>query len=133
MDESLKGKMLKTMLRFMVILLVACLLGAGIYGIVQSNSTSLGAGNVFTGPGDGGNAPALASSGAAPDATASQNLQDRDHGSEDGFASSGAITGILRNIGVIALVTLVVASAQKLLSWVGRRRRPSPAQWDRII
>jgi hypothetical protein len=123
--------MLKTMARFRVILLVACLLGAGIYGIVQSNFTTLAAGNGFSGPVEqgvsSGNAQAFASSGAASDATIGQNFQDRDHDSEGESASGRAISGILRNMGVIALVTFGVVGAQKLITWVSGRRRSRTA------
>jgi hypothetical protein len=90
--------MLKSLMRFLLILLIAIALGAGFYYLVQpagQASLQSGIGNLRNISGDFGG--------------------ERGFG-EGGFSLTGGLFGITGNLILIALVTLIVHSTQKIFS-----------------
>jgi hypothetical protein len=114
--------MLKFITRFLIFLLLSCLIAAGLYGLVQRSPAS-----ALVGADRRGFAESGFSGSAPPNSAAGQNLPQRGfrgHDHFDGGASldRGAL-GILRNLGLIALITLLVVGLQKLAALLPARRR----------
>jgi hypothetical protein len=117
--------MIKMIGRFIVILLVACLVAGGIYWLVQSNPTTFGLGGGFGermrlgelegfGSGDG------AFSGGAP----RRGFGDGnfDHHERGGVLDARTLGSIGRNLLIITLTTLAVLGIQKGYSLIQCRR-----------
>lgn len=130
--------MIKIIKRFIIISLVACLVAAGIYWLVQTNPSIVSSQDGLPGGGR------LRSEGyAGRDSTFSEEtfLDGRfsqntfgnsprqgfeggsfDHNQLGGFLDTRSFGGIVRNLLIIALTTLVVLAIQKLFA-VNKRRR----------
>jgi hypothetical protein len=122
--------MLKTIGRLLVILLICSLVAVGIYWFVQHNPSALGAGTDtgfegqrrfegnFQNQVTGVNASRLAllQNGQA----GASRLRER--GLEGRFSPGQASFGILRNIGIFALITILVAGVQKVFSRLFHKR-----------
>lgn len=123
--------MIKIIGRFLLILLVACIVAGGLYWLVQSNPSLLG------------------SQGGLGDRIRSESLEGLDseegtfggssprrgfdggnfeHHNESGVLDARALGSIGRNLLVIALITLAVLAIQKALSFVTRRRLAKAVQ-----
>jgi hypothetical protein len=121
--------MIKMIGRFMIILLVACLVAGGIYWLVQSNPSFLGLqsglrsgfsertrpeGLEGVGNGEsvfGGKGPRQGFEGGKVD-----------HQDRSGVLDARTLGGIGRNLLIIALTTLAVLGIQKAFSLIQRRR-----------
>lgn len=130
--------MIKTFERFVAILLVTCLIGAGIYWVVNEYPGAFGAGGVMGGmEGRGrpqGVPPAFEPGGDASENTSLQGDgarggfargpgDGRGHGAHEGGLGSGRwILGMVKNVAIIAVVTLLVGSLQKVISLFTRKR-----------
>ena len=137
--------MLKTSVRFLVILLVTCLMGAGVYWVVKSNPTAFGPGD-FRGGMEGQGRPGGNSEGFAPGGNTTENNPPEGfqsgvpqgqgnrpnrgfergpgegHGREGGLGSGRWIFGMVKNLAIIALITLLVGLFQKVISLFTRKR-----------
>jgi hypothetical protein len=130
-------EMLKVIGRLVAILLVIGLLTAGVYWLGQSYPTllTLGAGagrRGFEGAlsaGAPGDRPAR-SPDAPPGGREGRGLRGQggfgEGGHEFGGGSAAGALGILRNVGIIGLITLGVAGIQKAAALISRRRAAAP-------
>lgn len=128
--------MLKTIGRIVVILLVIGLVAGGLYWIGQNHPAILGLGD---------NSLGFMEDGTRPEREAREMFDRDDDGLRNdlpldfpgngmrqhegiGRLDSGrAWASILRNILIIAVITLLVVGIQKLYSWLFRRRKASMA------
>jgi hypothetical protein len=123
--------MLRTIGRIMVILLVIGLVAGGLYWLGQTNPSILSLGDSLPGLMEEGTRPdrgsrELFERGDATESGLSLDFQQdgmRLHNGEGRLDSGRAWTSILRNILIIAIITLLVTGIQKLFSWISRRRQ----------
>mgnify|MGYP001766016582 CR=1 FL=1 len=120
--------MIKMIGRFMIVLLVACLVAGGIYWLVQSNPFILGSQNGAPGAGDGRMRPGD-DDGLAREQGSFGNGPRHDFGDGDfgrhnkmGSLDERSLGGIGRNLLIIAITTLAVVGIQKAVSLIQRRR-----------
>lgn len=122
--------MVKMIGRFMVILLVACLVAGGLYWLFEAHPSLID----FTGGGRGLHNDQLRGQGFRDLPGAGDGLETRpnrdvvggggEHNRLSGSLDARAISGILRNVLIIALVTLAVLGIQKAFSVIRRRKAP---------
>jgi hypothetical protein len=125
--------MIRMVGRCLAILLVACLMALAIYSSVQNNlaivrtGAALGEGRRggFAGGGEtGGLGLQQRPSGEEPPTSLGEfSRPDRGYDSEGGAGDLAGVAGILRNIVVIAGITVAVVAIQKVLSVISRRRK----------
>ncbi len=85
--------MLKTIVRFLVILLVAVALGVGIYYLIQPSGTA-----------------SLNNFGGFRDFGGERGFR------EGGFSLIGGLAGIMGNLILVAIITFIIVAVQKLFS-----------------
>ena len=127
--------MIKIIGRFLLILLVACIVAGGLYWLVQSNPSLLGPqGGLRGGLGDRIRSESLegldSQEGAFGGSAPRRGFEggNFEHHDESGVLDARALGGIGRNLLVIALITLAVLAIQKALSFVTRRRFANAVQ-----
>ena len=121
--------MIKIIGRFMIILLVACLVAGGLYWLVKANPSLIG----LTDGGQGLHNDQLRGQGLRDLPGAGEGLEIRPHreieggGGEhnrlSGSLDARAISAILRNLLIIAATTLAVLGIQKVIAVTKRRRQ----------
>lgn len=126
--------MLKFTGRFVMVLLAACLTALALYAVVQTNTDALGL-NGFPGEGErrqfsggqNGAANEAAAEGAMPPSGFGEGRGEGrgEHGGEAG--SILGLAGVLKNLIVIAIMTLAVSAIQKVYATFFKRRRAQPA------
>jgi len=104
--------MIKIVFRIIVILLVIALVTAGLYFLVQNNSSNIGLSSErqFN--------PQQTQDGSRP--AARGNFRGGDHEFENGASLGRGLGGMLVTLFQIAIITLIVVQLQKIL---GRSRR----------
>ncbi len=112
----------KVIVRYLVVLLAACLVALALYLVVQNNSSNLGIGEAPGGfeqhlgkPQESGEVPPA-------DFTISGN-RVQEHGFEGEAGILPGWAGLLRNMGIIALMTVCVFILQKGFGLIFRRRK----------
>jgi hypothetical protein len=119
--------MLKTVARIFILLLVVGVITAGVYFVVENNP-SLAGSSFEPGQGEGfgrrSDQPAGAFDGTRPDRALRGGGGDR-HFEGGGFSILG-LAGIAKNLGIIALITLVVWALTKLIQRLPRLGHRSP-------
>ncbi|MCU0485770.1 MAG: hypothetical protein MUC85_06615 [Anaerolineales bacterium] len=124
--------MLKTMGRILVILLAIGLVAGGLFWVGQNHPSLLGLEASHSGmleeryrPGHGTGELFDRSDTLREDLPMGGFPEGgmRSHDGDGRLDSSRAVGGILRNILIIALITLLVVGIQKLYSWLFRRRK----------
>lgn len=135
--------MLKTSGRLMVILLVSCLIGVGVFWVVKTYPGAFGAGGNMGGL-EGRGRPERSTQGFGPGGGASANTfpqgsqaenfqapgnrprggfeRGPGEGHEGGAASGRWVFGMAKNLAVIVLVTLFVGLIQKVFRLFTRKR-----------
>ncbi len=121
--------MIKIVGRFMIILLVACLVAGGLYWLVQANPSLLDLGEGAQGM-RGGRQRGQGSKDmpGTEDDLELLPFEDVEGGGGEHIRQlesldARAISGILRNLLIIALTTLAVLGIQKAIALVKRRRQ----------
>jgi hypothetical protein len=131
--------MIRVIGRCFVVLLVACLVAFAIYWIVQDNPSIVGTGAAM-GEGHRGGAAGgrnIAGGGAfrgqlpageePPTGLVGSGLSERGHERQDGAGDLTGLAGVLRNLVVIAGMTVAVVVIRKVSGLVFRRRKAAPA------
>jgi len=122
--------MLKFIGRFLVILALSIMLAFGIYWIVQRNPSALGLRNFpggfeqrrFNNPNPQGlNTGANASQTGIQPGFEGRGFGDGGRDFNGRSAPGFGVIGILRNLGVIGLITLAVAGLQKMRAFAFRK------------
>lgn len=117
---------MKTIFRYALILLAACLIAYGMYWFVQNNSAALGLNTA--GFRDRGGFPGGDVDSAAFQARPSGDFAGRGHDMEhDQVSLIPGLLGIARNLGIIGGITLVVVLLQSVVRTLLSRRRFQPA------
>ena len=117
--------MIKIIGRFLLILLVACIVAGGLYWLVQSNPSLLG---LRGGLGDRIRSESLedldSKAGAFGGSSPRRGFDggNFEHHNESGVLDARALGSIGRNLLVIAVVTLAVLAIQKTFSFVKHKR-----------
>jgi|GEM_PF-2540345 len=109
--------MLKIIGRITVILCVCGLIAGGIYLLVQHNSSALGTGNAAIGRDEETQGLHGLQNGAPP-----VRSHDGEHGLDGDVSPERGFLGIVRNLIVFSVITLLVAAIQKLASQPGKKR-----------
>ena len=130
--------MIKAAIRYIIILAAACLVAFGMYWLVEKNGSALGI-NVAFGREGRGEFPEMGSGefqprprgqrlapaegfpeGTAPDAGFREHNNEFERG---GAGSILGLGGVLKNIVIIAAITLGVLLLTKAFEWLTRRGR----------
>lgn len=111
--------MLRLLGRILIILLVASVISGGVYWIAQTDTA--GALMVSAGPGRQ-QATAAAQQGLASNEQGTVAFErNGDHEEGAGSGQAGAWAGILKNLGIVGLVTVVIATFGTVRRWFKRR------------
>ena len=131
--------MIRVMGRCFDVSLVACLVGFAIYWIVQNNPSIVGAGAAIGEGHRGGSAGGrnIAGGGALhgeppageepPTGLAGSGLPERGHEPQDEAGDLAGLAGVLRNLVVIAGMTVAVVVIRKVSGLIFRRRKAARA------
>ena len=121
--------MIKIIRRFLLILLVACIVAGGLYWLVQSNPSLLGSqGGLRGGLGERIRSESLegldSEEGTFGGSGSRRGFKggNFEHYNESGVLDARALGSIARNLLVIAVVTLAVLAIQKVFSFVKHKR-----------
>ena len=119
--------MLKATFRYLVILLVACLAALALYWVVENRASSLGL-NTALGRGGGRHAMAGAEGGFLDQRPANaeaslEGFSRMEHGRGGEVNLLGGLSGVLKNVTVIAAITLIVFAIRQAGNLIFQRRR----------
>lgn len=122
---------MKNIVRYLLILLAALVIGGGIYWTVEKPPAVLGlqSGGAEVGGDFGGRGQRTPPGGlqTLPEGSGFAGRPERGGHNDGGFGEGGAsmagLGGIFKNLAVVGLVTLLVAAIQTGWSFVTRRRK----------